>query len=185
MTLQSGIVAPPFQLPDGTGVSRSLEDVRGEGATVVAFVCNHCPYVVHLAGAVSAFAAEFAGRGVGFVAISSNDVENYPQDAPDKMVEFARESGWDFPYLYDADQAVAHAYYAACTPDFYVFDRDLKLTYCGQFDASRPKNTEPVTGADLRAAVEATLAEGQVPASRPSTGCNIKWKPGNEPAYFG
>ena len=150
-------------------------------------MCNHCPFVVHLAEALSACARDCAGRGVGVVAISSNDVENYPQDGPVEMVEFARENGWDFPYLYDKSQEVAKAYAAACTPDFFLLDGERRLYYAGQFDASRPKKPDvPVTGGDLRTAVDAMLAGGPPIADGvPSSGCNIKWKPGNEPPYFG
>lgn len=152
---------------------------------VVAFVCNHCPFVLHLAKEIGEMAAALAEKGVGFVAINSNDVSRYPADAPEKMVEMVEKYGWQFPYLYDETQDVAQAYYAACTPDFYVFDEALELTYCGQFDDSRPKNDKPVTGNDLRAAVEAMLnKEAPLVMQRPSSGCNIKWKPGKEPAWF-
>lgn len=183
--LAIGSVAPEFELPDATGRLHTLDDVRGPRGLLVMFVCNHCPFVVHLANALAAFARELDGQGIGVVAINSNDVANYPADAPEKMVEFVGRHGWDFPYLLDDSQAVAHAYVAACTPDFYLFDGALGLYYCGQFDASRPRNNLPVTGADLRAAVTSLLA-GEPPSApqRPSSGCNIKWKPGNEPEHF-
>jgi peroxiredoxin len=179
--LPIGSHAPEFELPDAHGSIHTLDDVRGPRGLLVMFVCNHCPFVVHLAQALSAFAKELDPQGVSVVAINSNDIERYPADAPDKMIEFSAKHGWDFPYLLDADQSVAHAYVAACTPDFYLFDGELKLTYCGQFDSSRPRNTEPVTGQDLREAVNRMLS-GQPPLDpqRPSTGCGIKWKPGNE-----
>ncbi|MEM0895310.1 MAG: thioredoxin family protein [Verrucomicrobiota bacterium] len=186
MTLQAGESAPDFSLPDGNGKVHSLVDFSGRKALVVAFVCNHCPFVVHLGKAIGEVASELEADGVGFVAISSNDVENYPQDSPEKMVEFATANGWNFPYLYDETQEVARAYFAACTPDFYVFDAGLELTYCGQFDDSRPSNGKPVSGSDLREAVARTV-RGELPIEPqlPSSGCNIKWKAGNAPSYFG
>ncbi len=184
--LHLGAAAPDFTLPDAAGKPVSLAQARGPGGLVVAFVCNHCPFVVHLAAGIGRLAGEMTGRGMGFVAINSNDTARYTADAPEKMPAFAAASGWNFPYLVDADQSVAHAYFAACTPDFYVFDQNLRLTYCGQFDRSRPGNGQPVNGEDLRRAIEAVLAgEPPPPHQFPSTGCNIKWKPGNEPAYFG
>lgn len=186
LTLAPGTPAPDFVLPDPSGARHALGDVRGERATVVAFVCNHCPYVVHVASALGRLAEEFAGRGVGFVAINANDFDRYPDDAPDRMSAFARDHGWSFPYLVDETQEVAKAYAAACTPDFYAFDGDLRLAYCGRFDPSRPGSGEPVSGVDLRAALEAVLDGRPVPsAAIPSTGCNIKWKPGREPDWFG
>ncbi|TDU66534.1 AhpC/TSA family protein [Prosthecobacter fusiformis] len=183
--LPLGSIAPEFELPDATGQTFTLDDVRGPRGLLVMFVCNHCPFVIHLASALSAFAKELDTQGIGVVAINSNDIEKYPADAPDKMLAFSAQYDWQLPYLYDSDQSVAHAYVAACTPDFYLFDGELKLAYCGQFDSSRPKNTTPITGDDLREAVRAMLA-GEAPLStqRPSTGCNIKWKPGNEPDHF-
>ena len=184
-SLPLGSIAPDFHLSDGTGKKSALADVRGPRGLVVAFVCNHCPFVVHLARAFGDFANVAVTRGFGVVAISSNDVQRYPQDGPERMIEFAKESGWTFPYLLDDDQSVAKAYVAACTPDFYVFDGDLKLTYCGQFDDSRPKNGKPVNAQDLRRAIDAVIA-GEPPVSpqRPSSGCSIKWKPGGEPPWF-
>jgi len=185
-TLALGCAAPDFALPDASGSTFSLADVRGAKGLVVAFACNHCPFVVHLAEAMGNLADESRARGMGFVAINSNDSSRYPADAPDKMPAFAAASGWHFPYLVDAEQSVAHAYFAACTPDFYVFDAALRLTYCGQLDGSRPRNGKAVTAEDLRRAIDAAVA-GDPPLAdqRPSTGCSIKWKPGNAPAYFG
>ncbi len=185
--LKAGAAAPDFTLPDADGVVASLAGLAGDSkAVVVAFVCNHCPFVVHVADAVGLFSAEYAARGVQFIAVNSNDVENYPADAPEKMKAFAGRHGWDFPYLYDQSQDVAKSYAAACTPDFYLFDESLKLAYAGQFDDSRPGSRHPVDGADLRAATEAVLAGENVATPwRPSTGCNIKWRPGRAPDYFG
>jgi len=184
-TLAPGEPAPPFSLPDGSGEFHALRDLAGEQGTIVIFACNHCPYVIHLAEAIGEFANDAGSRGIATVAINSNDVENYPADSPDKMIEFAEEYGWDFPYLYDESQDVAAAYSAACTPDFYLFDGDRNLVYCGQFDGSRPKNDKPITGDDLGNAIEAML-EGEAADERPvpSSGCNIKWKDGNAPPYF-
>lgn len=178
--LPLGTAAPDFSLPDpATGRSVSLRDVAdGARATVIMFLCNHCPYVLYVNPEIARIAAEYAPRGARFVGINSNDVENYPDDAPEKMPEHARAVGYDFPYLFDKDQAVARAYDAACTPDFYVFDADLKLAYRGQLDESRPKrNPVEPSGRDLRAALDAVLAGQPAPAEqRPSGGCNIKWK---------
>jgi len=186
-TLQPGDAAPDFSLPDGAGTPHSLRSLaEGKAATVIVFACNHCPFVIHLAEELGAFAADYAAKNVETIAINANDVANYPADAPEKMVEFARENGWEFPYLYDADQSVAQAYAAACTPDFYVFDANLKLAYAGQFDATRPSTGGDITGEDLRAAVDTVLTGGPVAQPwKPSAGCNIKWIAGNEPAYFG
>lgn len=181
--LPLGTAAPPFRLPDASGRLVALEDFAGEPALLVMFLCNHCPYVKHVADAVALFAREHAGRGLAIVAISANDAERYPDDAPAEMAREEKRRGYVFPYLYDESQAVAKAYHAACTPEFYLFDRERRLVYRGQFDASRPGNGVPVTGADLRAAVDALLAGRPVPADqKPSVGCSIKWKPGNEPA---
>lgn len=184
-SLRPGDAAPPFSLPDPGGSLHRLDDFRGGAGLLVVFVCNHCPFVVHLAAALGDFAREIAAEGVATVAVSSNDVDKYPADAPDRMKVFAAEAGWDFPYLYDETQEVAKAYGAACTPDFFLFDRELRLHYAGQFDASRPKNGSTPSGDDLRAAVKGLLA-GEEPPLRPypSSGCNIKWKPGNEPSWF-
>jgi peroxiredoxin len=178
--LPLGTVAPFFSLPDTVSErTLSLNDIRGEQATVIMFTCNHCPYVIHVNEGIVALSKDYTFRGVSFVAISSNDVEHYPQDSPEKMTALAAEVGYDFPYLYDESQAVALAYDAACTPDFYVFDADLKLVYRGRIDGSRPgMNTPvPVTGVDMRHALESVLAgKPQTEIQYPSMGCNIKWK---------
>ncbi len=162
------------------------ELVEGDMILVIAFVCNHCPYVIHLAEALQEFAEDYIDRGVQVVAINSNDVANYPADAPEKMLDFAAQYAWDFPYLYDETQQVAQAYAAACTPDFYVFNEQLELAYAGQFDATRPGKTGEITGIDLRSAVDHVLDTSQAVegAWQPSSGCNIKWKEGNAPEYF-
>jgi peroxiredoxin len=173
-----GTPAPDFCLPDTvSGQMLSLQEIRGKIATVVMFICNHCPYVIHVQHELVALARDYHSHGVGFVAISANDIEAYPQDAPDKMRELAAQWGNPFPYLYDASQDTARAYQAACTPDFFVFDHDLKCAYRGQLDSARPKNTLPVTGQDLRAALSALIrGEAVDPNQIPSIGCNIKWK---------
>lgn len=176
--LPLGTAAPDFSLPDTvSGKVLSLPDIAGAKATVIIFSCNHCPYVLHVNPEIVRVANDYLAKGVGFVAISANDVANYPADAPDKMKELAAAAGYPFPYLYDETQDVAKAYDAACTPDFYVFDENLCLAYRGRLDDSRPKNNLPLTGRDLRAALDAVLA-GEAPASLqyPSGGCNIKWK---------
>lgn len=184
-TLLLGSTAPDFLLPDASGHLFSVNDVRGPKGLVVAFLCNHCPYVVHLAPALADFADTCFAKGVGFVGINSNDVARYPADSPEKMREMQRDYRWSFPYLHDDTQAVAHSYFAACTPDFYLFDDALKLTYCGQYDDSRPGNGKPVNGASLGAAVNAMLAKSPpISPQHPSSGCSIKWKPGNEKASF-
>lgn len=173
-----GFTAPGFRLHDTvSGEDLSLSDVKGDQATVIMFICNHCPYVIHVREELVKLGNEFMDRGVGFVAISSNDVVNYPQDGPEKMKELALEIGMPFPYLYDEDQEVAKAYHAACTPDLAVFDRDLKCVYRGQLDGSRPGNDVPVNGRDIRRTLDAILSDGIVPEEQmPSIGCNIKWK---------
>jgi len=183
--LALGTPAPEFQLPNLDGKTVSLTDFKGSPVLVVMFLCNHCPYVKHLRAALAEFGRECATKNVAVVALSSNDAKKYPDDSPAKMVEEARTAGYTFPYLYDESQKVAKAYRAACTPDFFVFDRGRRLVYRGQFDASRPGNGIPVTGKDLRAAVEAVL-KGTPPSLNqvPSMGCNIKWKVGNEPDYY-
>jgi peroxiredoxin len=182
--LALGTPAPPFRLPDPAGKFVALEDFAGAPALLVMFLCNHCPYVQHVADGIARLAREYAAKGVAAVAINANDVAKYPADAPAKMAEEARRRGYVFPYLYDESQAVAQAYRAACTPEFYLFDRDRRLVYRGQLDGSRPGNAVPVTGADLRAALDALLAGAPVPVDqKPSMGCNIKWKPGREPDY--
>ncbi|WP_442482251.1 thioredoxin family protein [Aeoliella sp. SH292] len=184
--LPLGTPALDFSLVNVDGQVVSLGDFDGAPALVVAFICNHCPFVKHLGDEFAAFGNEYTQRGAAVVAISSNDVANYPADSPEQMVAEAEARGYQFPYLYDETQEVAKAYAAACTPDFYVFDKNRKLVYRGQFDASRPESGIPVTGEDLRAAVDAVLA-GKEPSTeqRASLGCNIKWKEGNAPSYFG
>lgn len=183
--LPLGTKAPDFSLMNVDGQLVSLEDLAGAPALLVIFLCNHCPYVIHVAPELASLTAEYADRGVAIVGISSNDVANYPQDSPEQMVREAEERGYVFPYLFDEDQSVAKAYHAACTPDFYVFDKDQRLVYRGQMDGSRPGSDIPLTGADLRAALDAVLAGTPVSDDqKPSLGCNIKWNPGNEPAYF-
>lgn len=185
LALASGAVAPDFALPDVEGNLLSPSDVRGPKGLVVAFLCNHCPFVIHLARDLGVFADTSIAKGVGFVGINANDAARYPADSPEKMREMSKKYGWSFPYLYDESQSVARAYFAACTPDFYVFDASLKLTCCGQYDSSRPGNNKPICGEDIRRALQAII-EGvpPVPNQRPSSGCSIKWKPGNEPDYF-
>ncbi len=183
--LELGTPAPEFSLPSPiTGKTVSLSDFEGQPLLVV-FACNHCPYVLHILRAFTEFAREYGQRGLKIVMINANDVANYPDDSPEKMVELAREYGFDFPYLFDESQSVAQAYQAACTPDFFLFDAGHRLYYRGQFDDARPRNDAPVTGADLRAAADALLAGAPAPQEQlPSLGCNIKWKAGNEPEYF-
>jgi len=188
-----GTVAPDFTLPECEGGNVSLSDFDGSSAYLIAFICNHCPYVKHLADALATLGRDYQAKGVTVLAINANDVANYPDDAPEKMVEEKKRRGYEFPYLFDGTQEVAKAYRAACTPDFYVFDRDRKLVYRGQFDASRPTRiaagqydpgTVPPTGADVRAALDAALAGQRAPEpQQPSIGCNIKWKAGQAPAY--
>jgi peroxiredoxin len=182
--LALGTRAPEFSLPDYDGRPHALQDFAAAPALLVAFICNHCPFVRHLRREFAAFAREFGPRGLAVVAINSNDLAAYPQDGPDGMRAEAAELGYTFPYLVDATQSVAKAYRAACTPDFFLFDGERRLVYRGQFDDSRPGNGRPVTGADLRAAVAQTL-DGRVPGpdQLPSLGCNIKWRAGSEPDY--
>lgn len=176
--LPLGTKAPNFELPDSiSGRKLKLSDVYGEKATVVMFICNHCPYVNHLNKEIVKLAKDYGDSDVGFVAISSNDIEKYPEDAPNKMKAKAIELGYTFPYLYDETQEVAKAYNAACTPDFYVFDRNLELMYRGQFDDSRPGNSMPISGRDIRTAIDATIMGKRIyKEQKPSIGCNIKWK---------
>jgi len=183
--LKPGAPAPDFTLPDFAGRPHSLSELTaGKKGLLVAFVCNHCPFVIHLAPALGAFAARVAADGIATVAISSNDAVRYPADAPEKMATFATASGWHFPYLYDESQEVARAYAAACTPDFYLFDSEGRLAYAGQFDDSRPGKDDSPTGSDLAAAVENLLSGRATPEPwYPSSGCSIKWKPGAEPGY--
>jgi peroxiredoxin len=184
--LDLGTPAPDFALPDFDGRHHALGDFAVAPALLVVFTCSHCPFVRHLRGGLAAFAREYQPRGLAVIAINSNDIAAYPQDGPDAMRAEAAELGYVFPYLLDESQSVARAYRAACTPDFFLFDGNRRLAYRGQFDDSRPGNDRPVTGADLRAAAEAVLA-GRAPAAQqfPSLGCNIKWRPGNAPAWYG
>jgi peroxiredoxin len=185
MLLPLGTPAPDFRLPDTEGRLVSLSDFNGAPAYLVMFICNHCPYVKHIRSHLATLCREYQSKGVAIVGINANDVERYPEDSPERMKEEVRSAGYTFPYLFDASQEVAKAYRAACTPDFFLFDRERKLVYRGQYDDSRPGNGIPVTGRDLRAALDAVLAGRLVPANqKPSIGCNIKWKPGNEPDYF-
>ena len=185
--LPLGTVAPDFSLPEpDTGGTTSLSDFERARALVVAFLSNHCPFVKHLADHFAGFAARYQQYGVGFVGINANDVAKYPDDSPEKMVEEVARRRYTFPYLYDESQEVAKAYRAACTPDFFLFDADRRLIYRGQYDGSRPSLDVPVTGADLNAALEALIA-GAAPSAEqvPSVGCNIKWRAGAEPEWFG
>jgi peroxiredoxin len=183
--LPLGTTAPDFQLPDTTGKIVSLADFKDQAALVVLFMCNHCPYVIHIREGLAKFARDYAPRGVGLVGINANDVTTHPADSPARMKEEVRSAGYIFPYLYDETQAVAKAYRAACTPDIFLFDARRKLVYRGQFDSSRPGNGLPVTGQDLRGALDAVLAGRPVPENqKASLGCNIKWKAGNEPEYL-
>jgi peroxiredoxin len=176
--LALGTVAPDFVLPDTvSGETMSLSSLKSDVATVILFICNHCPYVKHVNRELTRLALDYQPRGVAFAAISSNDVDAYPSDAPKQMKLVAEEHGYPFPYLYDETQDIARAYQAACTPDFYIFDGDLKLVYRGQLDDARPRNDVPVSGKDVRAALDAMLAREPVAMEqRPSIGCNIKWK---------
>lgn len=181
--LPLGTPAPSFSLPDVDGREWAFADVAGREATLVMFLCVHCPYVKHVQDALGQLTAGYLDRGVGVVGINANDVARYPEDGPDGMRDQAKAAGFHFPYLLDESQEVARAYGAACTPDFFVFDGDHRLAYRGQMDASRPRNHEPVDGRDLRAALDALLAGQPAPAEQqPSMGCGIKWKPGAEPA---
>lgn len=184
--LPLGTIAPDFSLTnavDGRVVNR--DDLKGQNGLLVIFLCNHCPYVKHVAKALAELTAEYQQKGVAIVGISSNDVQAYPDDGPEQMKIEAAQQGYPFAYLFDETQQVAKAYRAACTPDFFLFDRDFKLVYRGQMDDSRPKQGSTPTGRDLRAALDAMLSgQPALQTQRPSLGCNIKWKPGNEPQYF-
>ncbi|MGA3164203.1 MAG: thioredoxin family protein [Verrucomicrobiota bacterium] len=183
--LPLGTTAPDFRLPDTNGKTVSPTDFKDKPALLVLFICNHCPYVKHIRAGLAQFARDYLPRGVAIVGINSNDVANYPDDSPAKMKDEVKAAGYLFPYLYDESQGVAKAYRAACTPDIYLFDKSRKLVYRGQFDDSRPGNGMPVTGKDLRAALDAVLEGKPVsPNQKASMGCNIKWKSGNEPEYF-
>jgi thiol-disulfide isomerase/thioredoxin len=183
--LELGTRLPSFQLFDVHGNLVSSKDIPNENGALIVFLCPHCPYVRHIRKDFSKFAQEYRAKGLPIVAINSNDNIAFPDDAPEGMLKEISQAGYTFPYLIDETQEVAKAFRAACTPDFFLFDRDLKLVYRGQFDSSRPSNPIPITGSDLRAAADAVLT-GNVPSleQRPSMGCNIKWKVGNEPEYF-
>ena len=187
MMLDLGQRAPDFQLPDTvSGDSLGLASHGGAQGSVVMFICNHCPFVVHILEELRNIDRDYLEKSIALFAISSNDVDNYPEDSPDKMRELAAAQGWSFPYLYDQSQEVAKSYGAACTPDFFVLDGDHNLVFRGRMDGSSPGNDVPITGEDLRAALDALLSGAPVPSEqKPSLGCNIKWKPGNEPSYFG
>ena len=184
--LAIGTPAPDFSLPDASGALHSLDSIAtGADALVVAFICNHCPYVKLIADKFAEIGNDLVARGVAVVAINSNDYQAHPDDSPDAMAAEAELRGYAFPYLVDGSQAVALAYRAACTPDFFVFDHNRQLAYRGRFDSARPGNGEAVTGADLLTAVEEIAGKGTVPAQQhPSMGCNIKWKPGAAPSWF-
>lgn len=181
--LELGTPAPGFSLPDPDGQLHGLPDAAS--AYLVMFICNHCPFVKHVREELARLGKDYGDQGVAVVAINSNDIEKYPADGPEQMRRESQEHGYPFPYLLDADQSVARAYRAACTPDFYLFDAAKKLVYRGQLDGSRPGNDVPVDGRDLRGALDALLAgEAVDPEQVPSIGCNIKWRPGNEPDYY-
>jgi thiol-disulfide isomerase/thioredoxin len=185
--LSLGTRVPEFQLKDAvSGDQVTGGDFAGRPALLVMFICNHCPFVKHVLEELGRLGADYLPEGVGIVAINSNDVRLYPQDGPERMRELARREGWGFPFLLDEEQEVAKAFRAACTPDFFLFDGDGRLAYRGQLDDSRPGNGRPVTGRDLRAALDAVLDGRAVSKPQvPSVGCNIKWTPGNEPEYYG
>ena len=183
--LPLGTQAPAFSLPDTDGNTVELSELSGSKALLVIFMCNHCPYVIHLLDHLTEYFNEIADDGISVYLVSSNDIDKYPADSPDKMRDLATEDGFRFPYLFDDDQRVAKAYQAACTPDFFIFDHELSLFYRGRYDGSRPGNSMPVTGNDLKEAL-GRLLSGDVPPKQqqPSMGRNVKWKPGNEPEYF-
>ena len=183
--LKLGTKAPPLGLLNVDGRTITLDDVAGKPALVVMFICNHCPFVKHIATELARFGADYQQQGAAIIAINANDASTYPDDSPERMVHEAEQRGYVFPYLYDEDQEVAKSYHAACTPDFFVFDDKQQLVYRGQFDSSRPGNGIPVTGEDVRRAVDAVLSKSPVPQpQRASIGCNIKWRNGQEPDYF-
>ncbi len=186
MLLGLGTEAPEFRLPDAvSGRTISRKDFDGKKGLLVMFICQHCPYVQHVKHELARLGKDYEGRELGIVAVSSNDAANYPDDSPEKLKQMAGELGFTFPFCYDESQEAAKAFTAACTPDFFLFDRGRRLVYRGQLDDSRPGNGKPVTGRDLRAAIEAALAGRPVSRDQsPSIGCNIKWKKGNEPDYF-
>lgn len=183
--LEIGTSAPDFNLPDPvSGKIVSLSDFEGRPLLVV-FSCNHCPYVLHILESFTEYANDAQRQGISVVMINANDVDNYPDDSPEKMIELSKSYGFEFHYLYDQSQSVALAYQAACTPDFFLFNPHHELVYRGQYDASRPGNDEPICGTDLKAATQALLSGDALPVKQlPSMGCNIKWRTGNEPAYF-
>ncbi|PSB06798.1 thioredoxin family protein [filamentous cyanobacterium CCP2] len=185
--LALGTPAPEFHLPDTvSGESVSLDSFADKKALLVMFICRHCPFVKHVQAELAKLGQDYANAGLGIVAISANDAQNYPDDAPNSLKTMATELGFTFPLCYDETQEVAKTYTAACTPDFFLFDGDRALVYRGQLDDSRPGNGKPVTGKDLREAIDAVLGDRPVPSEqKPSIGCNIKWKAGNEPPYFG
>ena len=185
--LSLGTKAPEFNLPDTvSGKTISLNDFSDRQGLLVIFLCQHCPFVIHVKSELAKLGENYLPKNLGIVAISSNDIENYPDDSPEKLKAMAEEYSFNFPVCYDETQEVAKAYQAACTPDFYLFDRDLKLAYRGQLDDSRPSLDIPVTGKDLRSAIDSLLAYKPIPEpQKPSLGCNIKWKVGNEPEYYG
>ena len=184
--LDLGTEAPNFTLTDPDGNSFDLSTQKIDKGLLVIFMCNHCPYVIHIRERLVQVIREYQDQGITVVAVNSNDYATYPDDSPERMAQDTKEYGYTFPYLVDEDQKVAQAYQAACTPDLYLFDRDRKLVYRGQFDSARPGNTTPVSGDDLSAAVAQMLDGKEIEAvQQPSMGCNIKWKAGNEPSYFG
>ena len=184
--LPIGSKAPDFRLREPGGSTMTLADFQDAQALLVMFICNHCPYVKHVRHELARLGKEYQAKGVAVVAINSNDADAYPDDSPEMMAREKAEFGYMFPYLYDEDQEVAKSYQAACTPDFYLFDANRSLVYRGQLDGSRPGNSIPVTGADLRSALDLVLDDRPVPGGqKPSMGCNIKWRDGNEPKYFG
>jgi peroxiredoxin len=183
--LPLGTEAPDFSLINVDGQTVSRDDLRGAKALLVMFICNHCPFVKHIAEELAQLGSDYQARGVAVVAINSNDASKYPDDSPEQMIHEVEQRGYTFPYLYDETQEVAHDYHAACTPDFFLFDKDFKLAYRGQLDASRPGNGLPVNGEDLRRALDAVIEGKPAPEPhKPSIGCNIKWREGNEPDYF-
>ncbi len=184
--LPLGTKAPDFTLTDAvSGRKFSLKDFSGAQALVVMFICNHCPFVIHVRDEIGRIARDYKAKGVAFAAINANSEESHPQDGPPHMKQLAEELGWDFPFLFDSTQETAKAYRAACTPDFFVFDKNLALVYRGRLDRSRPGNNEAVDGCDLRAALDAVLSGREVSGEQfASMGCNIKWAAGNEPSYF-
>lgn len=182
--LALGTAAPDFRLPDTNNNLVSLKDFQGKAGLLVMFICNHCPFVKHVRPELARIGREYNSKNIGIVAINSNDTAQSPNDSQEHMRQEVKEVGYSFPYLFDENQETAKAYRAACTPDIFLFDRNLKLVYRGQVDDSRPKNGLPLTGKDLRAALDAIVAGKSVPENQtPSIGCNIKWRPGNEPAY--